>query len=43
MYEAGNYNDVALLIGYNADEGDSFGATEDPAQHVASVRERYEL
>ena len=42
MYEAGNYNDVALLIGYNADEGDSFGATDDPVQHVASVRERYE-
>jgi para-nitrobenzyl esterase len=43
MYEAGNYNDVALLIGYNADEGDSFGFTEDPKQHIASVRERYEL
>jgi para-nitrobenzyl esterase len=42
MYEAGNYNDVALLIGYNSDEGDSFGFTEDPAQHVASVHERYE-
>ena len=43
MYEAGNYNDVALLIGYNADEGDSFGFTEDPVEHVAAVRERYEL
>ena len=42
MYEAGNYNDVALLIGYNSDEGDSFGFTEDPKQHIASVRERYE-
>ena len=42
LYEAGKYNDVALLIGYNSDEGDSFGFTEDPAQHIASVRERYE-
>lgn len=42
LYEAGRYNDVALLIGYNSDEGDSFGFTEDPTQHVASVRERYE-
>ncbi len=42
MYEAGNYNDVALLIGYNADEGDSFGFTEDPKEHVAATRERYE-
>ena len=40
LYEAGRYNDVALLIGYNSDEGDSFGFTEDPTQHVASVRER---
>ena len=42
MYEAGNYNDVALLIGYNSDEGDSFGFTEDPKDHVAAVKERYE-
>jgi len=42
MYEAGNYNDVALLIGYNSDEGDSFGFTEDPTEHVAATRERYE-
>ena len=41
MYEAGNYNDVALLIGYNSDEGDSFGFVEDPDAHVAAVRERY--
>ena len=42
LYESGRYNDVALLIGYNSDEGDSFGFTEDPNQHIASVRERYE-
>ncbi len=42
MYKAGNYNDVALLIGYNSDEGDSFGFTEDPKEHVAATKERYE-
>lgn len=41
MYEAGNYNDVALLIGYNSDEGDSFEFYSDPEVHVAHVRERY--
>jgi len=41
MYEAGNFNDVALLIGYNSDEGDSFGATSDPKEHVANVNLRY--
>jgi para-nitrobenzyl esterase len=42
MYEAGNYNDVALLIGYNSDEGDSFEFNSDPAAHIAHVRARYE-
>ena len=42
MYQEGNYNDVALLIGYNADEGDSFGYVADPKEHVAAVHERYE-
>lgn len=42
MYEAGNYNDVALLIGYNSDEGDSFDFYPDPKDHVANVRTRYE-
>lgn len=42
MYKAGNYNDVALLIGYNSDEGDSFGFYSDPSEHIAAVRSRYE-
>ncbi len=41
LYEAGKYNDVAILVGYNSDEGASFGASGDPKQHIASVRERY--
>lgn len=42
MYEAGNYNDVALLIGYNSDEGDSFDYFSDPKEHIAYVKARYE-
>ncbi len=26
MYEAGNFNDVPVLVGYNSDEGASFSA-----------------
>lgn len=42
MYQAGNYNDVALLIGYNSDEGDSFEFFSCPEDHIAHVRSRYE-
>lgn len=43
MYEAGNFNDVDVLIGYNSDEGASFSfGGNDPVAHRASVRERYE-
>ena len=41
MYKAGNYNDVALLIGYNSDEGDSFDFFADPEEHIAYVHQRY--
>lgn len=41
LYENGKYNDVAVLIGYNSDEGLSFGGTDDPAQYKRQVRERY--
>lgn len=41
MYEAGNFNDVALLIGYNSDEGDSFEFFADPKDHIANVYNRY--
>ena len=41
MYEAGNFNDVDVLIGYNSDEGASFGATKDPVEHVRATKERY--
>ena len=41
LYEQGKYNDVAVLIGYNSDEGASFNPTNVPSQHIADVIERY--
>lgn len=42
LYEAGKFNDVDVLIGYNSDEGASFSfGSNDAAAHRASVEERY--
>jgi len=41
LYEKGEYNDVDVLIGYNSDEGASFGGHMNAAAHEASVRARY--
>ena len=41
LYEQGQYNDVAILIGYNSDEGLSFAHEKTPAEYVASTRLRY--
>lgn len=41
LYEAGRYNDVPVLVGYNSDEGASFTRTRIPEEFIASVRERY--
>ena len=41
MYEAGNFNDVDILVGYNSDEGQSFSPTKNPEEHIAQVKERY--
>ena len=41
MYEAENFNDTPVLVGYNSDEGASFTRTQDPAEFVQSVKERY--
>ena len=42
LYEAGKFNDVDVLIGYNSDEGASFSfGGNDAAAHRASVEERY--
>jgi para-nitrobenzyl esterase len=42
LYEAGQYNDVDVLIGYNSDEGLSFGFARGGGSHEESVRTRYE-
>lgn len=41
MYEAGNFNDTPVLVGYNSDEGTSFTRTQNPAEFIQSVKERY--
>jgi para-nitrobenzyl esterase len=41
LYEAGQYNDVPVLIGYNSDEGLSFTREKDPKQFIESVEQRY--
>ena len=41
LYEAGKFNDIPVLVGYNSDEGASFTMVRDPSQFVQSVKERY--
>ena len=42
LYEAGKYNDVPVLIGYNSDDGTTCGAPRSQEACVQSVHERYE-
>jgi para-nitrobenzyl esterase len=41
LYEAGKYNDVAILVGYNSDEGLSFSREKTPQEFKANVEKRY--
>ena len=41
LYKEGNYNDVAVLIGYNSDEGASFSRERTPEEYIANVRQRF--
>lgn len=41
LYEAGQYNDVAIMIGYNSDEGASFSPPKTPSDYIAAVKTRY--
>ncbi len=41
LYEAGRYNDVAILVGYNSDEGLTFSREKTPAEFIANTRKRY--
>ncbi len=41
LYEAGKYNDVPILVGYNSDEGASFSPPKTPADYIGGVQKRY--
>jgi para-nitrobenzyl esterase len=41
LYEAGKYNDVPVLIGYNSDEGASFSPGRTPEEYINGVKARY--
>jgi para-nitrobenzyl esterase len=41
LYQAGRYNDVPVIVGYNSDEGANFAGAVSKADHVESVRKRY--
>jgi para-nitrobenzyl esterase len=41
LYEAGKYNDVAIMVGYNSDEGASFSPPKTPADYITAVKTRY--
>jgi para-nitrobenzyl esterase len=41
LYEAGKYNDIPVLIGYNSDEGASFSREKTPEEYIAGVKARY--
>src|SRR5690606_32464463 len=41
LYQAGKYNDVPVLIGYNSDEGASFTREGNPEEFVKNVTKRY--
>jgi para-nitrobenzyl esterase len=41
LYEAGKYNDVPVLIGYNSDEGLSFTWDKTPEAYIEGVKLRY--
>ncbi|MBN8825741.1 MULTISPECIES: carboxylesterase family protein [unclassified Spirosoma] len=41
LYEAGKYNHTPILVGYNSDEGASFGPPKTPEDYIESTRKRY--
>lgn len=41
LYQAGKYNDVPILVGYNSDEGASFSPPKTPEAYIQSVKTRY--
>jgi len=41
LYEAGKYNDIPVLIGYNSDEGLSFLPGKTPKEFIEAIKFRY--
>lgn len=41
LYEAGKFNDVPILVGYNSDEGASFSPPKTPQEYIKGVETRY--
>jgi para-nitrobenzyl esterase len=41
LYEAGKYNDIPVLIGYNSDEGASFTWVKSTEDFISGVKTRY--
>ena len=41
LYEAGQFNDTPILVGYNSDEGATFGPPRSPQAYRAAVEGRY--
>ena len=41
LYEAKRFNDTPILVGYNSDEGASFGAPRTPSDYISAVKARY--
>nr|WP_320058146.1 carboxylesterase family protein [uncultured Bacteroides sp.] len=41
LYEAGKYNDIPILVGYNSDEGASFSPGRNPKDYISGVETRY--
>jgi para-nitrobenzyl esterase len=41
LYEAGQFNDTPILVGYNSDEGLSFMPPRKPEDYIAGVKMRY--
>jgi len=41
LYEAGRYNDIPILVGYNSDEGASFSREKTPEEFISGVKLRY--
>ncbi|HEU5078515.1 MAG TPA: carboxylesterase family protein [Opitutaceae bacterium] len=41
LYQAGHYNDVPVIVGYNSDEGLSFTREKTPEEYLALTRKRF--